>query len=325
MSTWNLLLTLHAPDTAGVGERRAAAALLGAWLRDDLPVDHPAGLIEELDVDGAPVSLRVLDWTTGTQDPSPAVHTCLQHLEQQIPRNPATTGWRVTATVDPADPSPQSPEVGIPPVELDDRAIAAQVLEAAERFTAIPMEDLAEALEDVLDPGKGGMLQLQALTGSLIMAATWVADQLLDDAAALADGGQVADTQLLCDLPRQFAAHYTPAFARQFLVAFLDLSARLTSDQWHLPSCVAQDLGVRLLLNQADLVADLAGLSLPEDWQVTLAELLLADIDHEYLYDPALDGFEDDPTFGPPGMASMRVQDWFDHIPDRPPLPPYLV
>ena len=43
MSTWNLLLTLHAPDTAGVGERRAADALLGAWLWDDLPADHPAG------------------------------------------------------------------------------------------------------------------------------------------------------------------------------------------------------------------------------------------------------------------------------------------
>jgi hypothetical protein len=71
VSTWNLLLTLHAPDTAGVGERRAAAALLGAWLWDDLPVDHTAGLIEELDVDGAPVSLRVLDWTTGTQNPQP--------------------------------------------------------------------------------------------------------------------------------------------------------------------------------------------------------------------------------------------------------------
>ena len=108
------------------------------------------------------------------------------------------------------------------------------------------------------------------------------------------------------------------------MVAFLDLSARLTAAQWTAPSCVAQELGVRLLLNQATAVADLAGLTLPPDWPDTLTELLLEDIDHEYLYDPALDGFEDDPTFGPPGMASMRVQDWFTHFPGHPPLPPYL-
>ncbi len=326
MTAWNLLLTLHAPDTAGVGDRRAAAALLGAWMWDDLPADHPAALIEELDVDGAPVSLLILDWNIGSEDPRLAVHTCLDHLEQRIPHNPATTGWAVTATVDPADPSPQSPahDEG-PAAEMDDRALTAQVLAAADHFTAIPMQDLAEAFEDVLDPDEDRGLELQALAGSLILAATWVADQLLTDAAALADGGQVLDAHQLCDLPPQFAPHYTPAFARQFLVAFLDLSARLTSDQWHPPSCVAQDLGVRLLLDQTDLVAELAGMHLPEGWQVTLAELLLADIDHEYLYDPALDGFEDDPTFGPPGMASMRVQDWFDHIPGRPPLPPYLI
>lgn len=53
--------------------------------------------------------------------------------------------------------------------------------------------------------------------------------------------------------------------------------------------------------------------------------LLLEVLDHDYLQDPALDGFEDDPTFGPPGMASMRVQDWFAHIPGRDPLPPCLI
>ena len=99
-------------------------------------------------------------------------------------------------------------------------------------------------------------------------------------------------------------------------------TCRLTAAQWTPPSCVAQELGVRLLLNQATAVADLAGLTLPPDWPDTLAELLLEDIDHEYLYDPALDGFEDDPDFGPPGMTSMRVQDWFTHFPGHPPQRP---
>ena len=47
---------------------------------------------------------------------------------------------------------------------------------------------------------------------------------------------------------------------------------------------------------------------------------MLADIDHEYLYDPALDGFVDDPTAGGP----QRLEDWFTPYPDADPLPPYL-
>jgi hypothetical protein len=76
---------------------------------------------------------------------------------------------------------------------------------------------------------------------------------------------------------------------------------------------------------RADVIADLADLALPPDWQADLLELLLEDLDHEYLYDPALDGFEDDPTLGPPGMVPMRVQDWFTPFPGHQPLPPYLL
>ena len=199
--------------------------------------------------------------------------------------------------------------------------LAGDVLAAAAHCTALPVDLLAQAYSDEFpDPD----LPLTAIRGSLIVAANWVADELLNDADELAHGGTIEDTSQLIDLPPQFEPHYTPGFARQFLVAFLDLSARLTAAQWTAPSCVAQELGVRLLLNQATAVADLAGLTLPPDWPDTLAELLLEDIDHEYLYDPALDGFEDDPDFGPPGMASMRVQDWFTQFPGHPPLPPYL-
>jgi hypothetical protein len=199
--------------------------------------------------------------------------------------------------------------------------LAGEVLAAAPRCTALPVTLLAAAYSD---QATSPDLPLAAIRGSLIVAATWVADALLDDAAALAHGATVTDTSQLVNLPPQFEPHYTPGFARQFLVAFLDLTARLTQDHWSAPSCVAQELGVRLLLDQAAVVADLAGLSLPPDWTDTLAELLLEDIDHEYLYDPALDGFEDDPDFGPPGMTSMRVQDWFTHFPGHRPLPPYL-
>lgn len=204
--------------------------------------------------------------------------------------------------------------------------LAGQVLAAAAHCTALPADLLADAYTGQLtdpDPDPSDP-QLATIRGTLITAATTLVDQLLDDTATLAAGGTLADTTALAGLPPQLAPHYTPAFARQFLVAFLDLTTLLTADQWAPPSCVAQELGVRLLLDQADVIADLTGLPLPPHWQDTLLDLLVEDLDHEYLYDPALDGFQDDPHFGPPGMTSMRTQDWFHPFPGHQPLPPYL-
>jgi hypothetical protein len=148
--------------------------------------------------------------------------------------------------------------------------LAGDVLAAAAHCTALPVDLLAQAYSDEFpDPD----LPLTAIRGSLIVAANWVADELLNDADTLAHGGTIEDTSQLVDLPPQFEPHYTAGFARQFLVAFLDMSARLTAAQWTAPSCVAQELGVRLLLAQATGVADLAGIALPPDWPDTLAEL----------------------------------------------------
>ncbi len=119
------------------------------------------------------------------------------------------------------------------------------------------------------------------------------------------------------------ASGYTPLFARQFLVAFVDLGSRLTRT-WTPTACVAQDLGVLLLTNQTEFIAEAAGLDLHAGWRDLVYQLMLADTDHEYLYDPALDGFTDDPAFGPPGVASMRLEDWFTPYPDAEPLPPSL-
>ena len=211
------------------------------------------GLVEELDPDGVPVSLLVVDWLPGDHDPTHAAHTTQDHLDQQIPHHPATAGWTVTAT---PEPTPRACPTTPP-------HWPATVLAAAAHCTALPVDLLAQAYSDEFpDPD----LPLAAIRGSLIVAANWVADELLDDADALAHGGTIEDTSQLVNLPPQFEPHYTPGFARQFLVAFLDLSARLTADQWTPPSCVAQELGVRLLLDQATGVADLAGITLPPDW-----------------------------------------------------------
>ena len=87
--------------------------------------------------------------------------------------------------------------------------------------------------------------------------------------------------------------------------------------------CVAQELGLRILFNQVEVVADGADLALDEDWRAHVEELLFEDLDHELLYDPALDGIEDDEQSQPPGMAPMRFNDWFRPFNSDRSLPPY--
>ena len=114
-------------------------------------------------------------------------------------------------------------------------------------------------------------------------------------------------TTALAGLPLLLAGHYTPAFTARFHEVFLDLGDRLTRP-WVATTCVAQDLGTRLLANGVEVVANLTGLDLPDEWRDLLDDLLLADTDIDYLYNPALDGLGEDSAWRQAvGMASLRV------------------
>lgn len=69
-------------------------------------------------------------------------------------------------------------------------------------------------------------------------------DAFLDDIADLDRGRPFDETRLAKYLPRQFLAHYHPAFAKRFLVAFLTVTWKLKD-----PS------GVHVCANQAEELA----------------------------------------------------------------------
>ena len=239
-------------------------------------------------------------------------------------RTPGLFGWKAEVTATPSTPSPvpgwPTAAITTPVPGQDVDGDTGPVLGAADRFRAFPLPTLTDGDWADPDPGRAATIQHQAraLAGCLIVAAEMVTDDLFEDLRAITAGIEVAGTHQLSDLPPLMAAGYTPLFTRRFLVAFVDLSARLTR-AWTPTSCVAQDLGVRLLTNQAEFIAKSAGLDLPGGWRDLLDQLMLAGTDHEYLDDPALDGFVDDPTVGPPGMAPMRLQDMVRPLPRRRP------
>lgn len=119
-------------------------------------------------------------------------------------------------------------------------------------------------------------------------------------------------------LPDQFSQHYTPLFAKQFLVTAVTLVGLL--DQWDgkstIVSCTADALALHCLIEQAktlvELRADEAGREASEtdlDFG-DFVELLCPDADFELLFDPSLDGVEDTDAAAHLGML-LRFDQWF--------------
>lgn len=133
----------------------------------------------------------------------------------------------------------------------------------------------------------------------------------------------VDDTEILSRLPARFWRQVTPGFANMFAAAAVDLTCRV-SRGWTALGCVAHELALKCLLDEMTVVADTYQIPLPSDWRSDIEEFLFEDLDHEFLYAQEYDGFEDDPDFGPPGMASMDFKDWFKPFNQDRRLPPFL-
>lgn len=165
------------------------------------------------------------------------------------------------------------------------------------------------------------LYQAQLLAGALWEASAVLIDQLFEDIAQLRglekiSRQDIAGCFVLSGLPPRHAEKYDVRFAQQFLVIAADLSGALLRG-WTHPSCVAQELAVRCLLDQVDVIQDLYSLDLAENWRGRLEDRLLEDTDTDMLYQNALDGFEGDEELAMQvGLAPMHFRDWFEPFND---------
>jgi hypothetical protein len=180
---------------------------------------------------------------------------------------------------------------------------------------------------EVFDPGDGDAQTALLAAGALIFATTMVIDELFQDIKTLsADNGTVADSDgvflVLEDLPPRFAHHYNGRFAHQFLVATVMVTGRLSAEEWASPASVGETLALHLvvgrardLLEQHDVLDGQALRHLYNEFE----EAAFDDLDHEWLYQAELDGFEDDADFKAQlGPTDMRVGSWFRQIANVP-------
>ncbi|BCW73541.1 hypothetical protein [Arthrobacter sp. NicSoilB8] len=203
------------------------------------------------------------------------------------------------------------------------------------------LEDLTEDQRSRLDPDDlewagsitperrdRSLFQAKLLAGALWEASAVLIDQLFEDLDGLRDLDRIdrqdiANTFVLSGLPPRHADKYDVRFARQFLVIATDMTGALTRG-WARPSCVAQELALRCLFDQVEVIQDLYDLDLADDWRGLLEQHMLEDTDSEMLYQNAMDGFEDDIELNMQlGLAPMKIQDWFEPFNDAS-VPPYV-
>ncbi len=155
--------------------------------------------------------------------------------------------------------------------------------------------------------------------GALAYSIDIFLDELFMDLAVLTEESSNAaqcdgPMMQLDSLPSQFALRYDERFARHLVVTAVTLTGRMTQPGFESLSCVAEELLLRLLLETAEVTLELYGLMTQDvatAWQY-FAEGIYEDMDHEWLYDPSMDGIDQDPAAAHLGIAPMGLRDWFN-------------
>ncbi|MDT0478050.1 hypothetical protein RM863_38640 [Streptomyces sp. DSM 41014] len=151
--------------------------------------------------------------------------------------------------------------------------------------------------------------------GALLYATDILVDELFQDVQTLT---QEDTTAANCDgplwhfedLPERYALQYDARFARRFLVTVIAMTTRFTDGSFQRPSCVAEELALKLLLTETHVTLETFGL-LTADVAKALdafADHVYEDSDHDWLYDGAMDDLTTAPL---PGATSEAFKAWF--------------
>jgi hypothetical protein len=190
----------------------------------------------------------------------------------------------------------------------------------AEQRLLFDPEDLAEMSAVAPEERAKALRQTRLLAGLLWNSSSILVDQLFRDLGTLstldaASPADIAGTSVLSSLPPQFSAYYDAKFTQKFIVVAADVTASLVRG-WTAPGCLAAELAVRCLLDQAEITEDIYELDLPEEWRAQVEEVLLEDADSEALFSDSLDVLEDD-------ADRLGFEQWFRPFAPGDTVPPY--
>lgn len=122
-------------------------------------------------------------------------------------------------------------------------------------------------------------------------------------------------------LPRKYLPRYDFLFAKEFVVCVSTVIWKLQSPDHQQLACVAEELALNAIINQAQVDLELRGLEADLD---DVYEEAFQDSDFEFLFDPKFDGIEESEMAEFSGMANLRFEDWFKPFANVPYVHPYV-
>ncbi|WP_236567783.1 MULTISPECIES: hypothetical protein [unclassified Nocardiopsis] len=188
----------------------------------------------------------------------------------------------------------------------------------APHFRAFNSEDFGHLSEESGEESLVSAEDAELAAGSLAYATEIVIDEMFMDVAALTTSDStVADedvvTMSLYALPQAYTHFYDARFARHFLVTTVAMTSRFASGGSRMLSSTAEELALKMILEQAETSLELYELNSPG---VTRAlaffkENAYEDLDHEELYHVRSARRNKE--------TRSQVKAWFDPFnPDRP-------
>jgi hypothetical protein len=180
-----------------------------------------------------------------------------------------------------------------------------------ESFDDEPFEDDPddEAIAAALDPDE--LRAARRRRGALMFAANVVFDRILDDLVISDEQRKRLGEERFVDeyLPTQYRQRYDAPFLRKLLATAAKVSQDLATADYSYPGCTAEELVLSMIVQQWQVLLDLTELG--QSW-TDLSEYLFEDTDFEYLFEPEMDGVENDPlVHKTSGIEVNPIGDWF--------------
>lgn len=152
-------------------------------------------------------------------------------------------------------------------------------------------------------------------------AAVIVLDEFLEDLASLGRGEPFAQTAMADALPRKYLPRYNILFAKEFVVCVSTVVWKLQSPDPQDLACVAEELALNAIIQQAGVNLELQGREADLD---DVYEEAFQDTDFEFLFDPKFDGIEESEMADWLRMANLRFEDWFKPFANVPFVHPFV-
>ncbi|MGW8377658.1 hypothetical protein [Streptomyces sp. ODS28] len=154
--------------------------------------------------------------------------------------------------------------------------------------------------------------------GALVHSTVVMVDELFQDLHVLMrEETNVAETEhpmwVLDELPSRYALQYDAKFARRFLTTVLAMTTRFTDGSFQQLGCLAEELALKLLLDQTTSTLETFGLlsAGPSQALDCFAEEIYEDMDFEWLYDDSKDGIDEDEALDRFGITPLGFASWF--------------